>query len=133
LNIAASEGRGGRGEELIRSMLSSLERDAGGVTAIVAAPANSAAATAIFKHVDIEVTASLDLLHPLSHYVCSPAPGKKICSLTCEARVTIANPLRPSTNRASNGYCSIESAVSSLSFLSNFRERASQMLKNTAP
>jgi hypothetical protein len=63
LNIAASEGRGGRGEELIRSMPSSLERDAGGVTAIVAAPANSAAATAIFKHVDIEVTASLDLLH----------------------------------------------------------------------
>jgi hypothetical protein len=118
-------------------MPSSLERDAGGVTAIVAAPANSAAATAIFKHVDIEVTASLDLLHPLSRYVCSPVPGKKICSLTCEARVTIANPLRPSTNRASirreHGYCSIESAVSSLSFLGNFRERASQMLKNTAP
>ena len=58
LNIAASEGRG---EELICSLPSSLERDVGGVTAIVAAPAKSAAATAIFKHVDIESTASLDL------------------------------------------------------------------------
>lgn len=59
VNNAASEGRDGSGEELVRSMLSSLEGDVGGLTAIVAAPANSAAATAIFKHVDIEVTASV--------------------------------------------------------------------------
>ena len=45
-------------------MPSSLEGDAGGVTAIVAAPANSAAATAIFKQVDIEVSTSVDLLLP---------------------------------------------------------------------
>jgi len=57
VNIAASDGRDGK--------LSSLEGDVGGLTAIVAAPANSAAATAIFKHVDIEVTASVNLFPAL--------------------------------------------------------------------
>lgn len=57
VNIAASEGRDGK--------LSSLEGDVGGLTAIVAAPANNAAATAIFKHVDIEVTASVNLFPAL--------------------------------------------------------------------
>jgi hypothetical protein len=65
LNIDASEGRAGRGAEVICSIPSSLERDVGGLTAIIAAPAKSAAATAIFKHVDIEVTTSLDFLRPL--------------------------------------------------------------------
>ena len=65
VNNAASEGRDGSGEELVRSMLSSLEGDVGGLTAIVAAPANSAAATAIFKHVDIEVTTSVNLFPAL--------------------------------------------------------------------
>jgi hypothetical protein len=64
VNMAASEGRDGSAEEFVRS-LSSLERDVGGFTAIVAAPANSAAATAIFKHVDIELTASLDFFPAL--------------------------------------------------------------------
>jgi hypothetical protein len=65
VNIAASEGRDGGGEELMRSTPSSLEEDVGGLTAIIAAPANSAAATAIFKHVDIEVTTSVNLFPAL--------------------------------------------------------------------
>jgi hypothetical protein len=50
---------------------SSLERDVGGVTAIIAATANSAAATAIFTHIDIEVTALLGLLGPLCMRACT--------------------------------------------------------------
>jgi hypothetical protein len=65
LNIPASEGRNRRGEELICSLPSSSHRDVGGFTAIAAAATNSAAATAIFKHVDIEVTTSVDFLRQL--------------------------------------------------------------------
>jgi hypothetical protein len=39
--------------------MSSLERDVGGLTAIMVAPAKRAVATAIFKHVDIEIATSL--------------------------------------------------------------------------
>jgi hypothetical protein len=39
--------------------MSFLERDAGGLTAIMVAPVKRAVATAIFKHVDIEIATSL--------------------------------------------------------------------------
>jgi len=51
-----------------------LELDAGGDTAIIVAPAKRAVATAIFKHMDIEVAASLG---PFARYVGSLARARR--------------------------------------------------------
>jgi hypothetical protein len=61
LNIVASKTRDGRGDDPLRSIASSLERGAGGVTAIVVAAARRAVATAIFKHVDIDAPPKISL------------------------------------------------------------------------
>jgi hypothetical protein len=79
-NIIASAGRAGRCAEVACSM-SSWERDAGGLTAIMVAPAKRTVATAIFKHVDIKKSLPPYSLRPQCRLACT---RKKIWSLTCE-------------------------------------------------